>query len=267
MTHNLESSETLIAQYKEQMPTFLFYCGSRASDYGLMKINEEGQVLFFKEKPKGAELQAMQVDTTVLGLSPEEAKKKPYIASMGIYVFKKDVLLKLLRWRYPTANDFGSEIIPDAAKELSMQAYLFDDYWEDIGTIKSFFDANLALTAQPPNFSFYDAAKPIFTSPRFLPPTKIEKCQVRDSIISHGCFLRSCSVEHSIVGVRSRIEDGVTLKVSMICIECQVLSISWMFGECISILCPFTKRIPQEKLLVLCGLFLDGILCIYGLAT
>jgi glucose-1-phosphate adenylyltransferase len=151
---------------------------SRASDYGLMKINEEGQVLFFKEKPKGAELQAMQVDTTVLGLSPEEAKKKPYIASMGIYVFKKDVLLKLLRWRYPTANDFGSEIIPDAAKELSMQAYLFDDYWEDIGTIKSFFDANLALTAQPPNFSFYDAAKPIFTSPRFLPPTKIEKCQV-----------------------------------------------------------------------------------------
>jgi hypothetical protein len=91
--------------------------------------------------------------------------------------------------------------------------------------------------------------------------------QVRDSIISHGCFLRSCSVEHSIVGVRSRIEDGVTLKVSMICIECQVLSISWMFGECISILCPFTKRIPQEKLLVLCGLFLDGILCIYGLET
>ncbi|CAK9858574.1 unnamed protein product [Sphagnum jensenii] len=188
---------------------------SRASDYGLMKINEEGQVLFFKEKPKGAELQAMQVDTTVLGLSPEEAKKKPYIASMGIYVFKKDVLLRLLRWRYPTANDFGSEIIPDAAKELSMQAYLFDDYWEDIGTIKSFFDANLALTAQPPNFSFYDAAKPIFTSPRFLPPTKIEKCQVRDSIISHGCFLRSCSVEHSIVGVRSRIEDGVTLKDTM----------------------------------------------------
>jgi hypothetical protein len=74
-------------------------------------------------------------------------------------------------------------------------------------------------------------------------------------------------VEHSIVGVRSRIEDGVTLKVSMICIECQVLSISCMFGKCISILCPFTKRIPQEKLLVLCGLFLDGILCIYGLAT
>jgi hypothetical protein len=73
---------------------------------------------------------------------------------------------------------------------------------------------------------------------------------LRDSIIFHGCFLRSCSVEHSIVGVRSRIEDGATLKVSMIWIECQVLSISWMFGEWISILCPFAKRIPQEKLLV-----------------
>ncbi|KAH9572967.1 hypothetical protein CY35_02G180100 [Sphagnum magellanicum] len=188
---------------------------SRASDYGLMKIDKDGRVLYFKEKPKGAELQAMQVDTTVLGLSAEEAVMKPYIASMGIYVFKKDVLLKLLRRHYPTANDFGSEIIPESAKELNMQAYLFDDYWEDIGTIKSFFDANLALTAQPANFSFYDARKPIFTSPRLLPPTKIEKCQVRDSIISHGCFLRSCSVEHSIVGIRSRIEDGSTLKDTM----------------------------------------------------
>lgn len=180
-----------------------------------MKIDDKGRVLYFNEKPKGAELKSMQVDTTVLGLSPEDAEKKPYIASMGIYVFKKEVLLKLLRWRYPTANDFGSEIIPASAKEFNVQAYLFDDYWEDIGTIKSFFDANLALTAQPPQFSFYDAAKPIFTSPRFLPPTKIEQCQVKESIISHGCFLRSCSVEHSIVGIRSRLESGVQLKDTM----------------------------------------------------
>jgi glucose-1-phosphate adenylyltransferase len=157
-----------------------------------MKIDKDGRVLYFKEKPKGAELQAMQVDTTVLGLSAEEAVMKPYIASMGIYVFKKDVLLKLLRQRYPTANDFGSEIIPQSAKELNMQAYLFDDYWEDIGTIKSFFDANLALTAQPANFSFYDARKPIFTSPRLLPPTKIEKFQVFILSISKAFFLTTC---------------------------------------------------------------------------
>jgi len=92
---------------------------------------------------------------------------------------------------------------------------LFNDYWEDIGTIKSFFDANLALTSQPPQFSFYDAAKPIFTSPRYLPPTSIEKCQVKDSIVSHGCFLRKCSVEHSIVGIRSRLESGSVLKDTM----------------------------------------------------
>ncbi|XP_024379597.1 glucose-1-phosphate adenylyltransferase large subunit 3, chloroplastic/amyloplastic [Physcomitrium patens] len=188
---------------------------SRASDYGLMKIDGEGRVMSFSEKPKGDDLKKMQVDTTILGLSPEEAAEKPYIASMGIYVFKKDVLMKLLRWRYPTANDFGSEIIPASAKEFNVQAYLFNSYWEDIGTIKSFFDANLALTAQPPQFSFYDAAKPIFTSPRYLPPTSIEQCMVKDSIISHGCFLKKCSVEHSIVGVRSRLESGSVLKDTM----------------------------------------------------
>lgn len=188
---------------------------SRASDYGLMKINDRGRVLYFNEKPKGADLKAMEVDTTILGLSPQEAKRKPYIASMGIYVFKTDILLKLLRWRYPTANDFGSEIIPASTKEYNVQAYLFNDYWEDIGTIKSFFDANLALAAQPPKFFFYDPMKPIFTSPCFLPPTKIEKCRVLNSIISHGCFLRECSVEHSVVGIRSRLEHGVELKETM----------------------------------------------------
>jgi len=188
---------------------------SRASDYGLMKIDDKGRVLYFNEKPRGADLESMQVDTSVLGLTPEEAKKMPYIASMGIYVFRKDILLKLLRWRYPTSNDFGSEIIPAAAKEYNVQAYLFNDYWEDIGTIKSFFDANLALAAQPPKFKFYDAQKPIFTSPRYLPPTKVEQCRIVDSIVSHGCFLRDCSVEHSLIGLRSRLESGVEVKDTM----------------------------------------------------
>lgn len=188
---------------------------SRASDYGLMKIDNRGQILYFKEKPKGSDLKAMQVDTSSLGLSPEEARAKPYIASMGIYVFRKDVLLKLLRWRFPTLNDFGSEIIPAATKECNVQAYLFDDYWEDIGTIKSFYDANLALTEQPAKFEFYDANKPIFTSPQYLPPTKIEKCHVVDSIISHGCFLHDCSVGHSVIGNRSRLESGVEIKDSV----------------------------------------------------
>ncbi|CAH8381680.1 unnamed protein product [Eruca vesicaria subsp. sativa] len=188
---------------------------SRASDYGLLKIDESGQIVQFSEKPKGDDLKAMQVDTSVLGLPPKEAAELPYIASMGVYVFRKEVLLKLLRSSYPTSNDFGSEIIPLAVKEHNVQAFLFNDYWEDIGTIGSFFDANLALTEQPPKFQFYDPKTPFFTSPRFLPPTKVDKCRILDSIISHGCFLRECSVQHSIVGIRSRVESGVQLQDTM----------------------------------------------------
>ncbi|KAL4650002.1 hypothetical protein ACB092_01G055100 [Castanea dentata] len=188
---------------------------SRASDYGLMKIDNKGRIIQFSEKPKGPDLKAMQVDTTLLGLSEKDARNNPYIASMGVYVFRTDVLLKLLRWSYPSCNDFGSEIIPSAVREHNVQAYLFNDYWEDIGTIKSFFDANLALTEQPPKFEFNDPKTPFYTSPRFLPPTKVEKCRILDAIISHGCFLRECSVQHSIVGVRSRLESGVELKDTM----------------------------------------------------
>ncbi|KAM1263956.1 hypothetical protein ACFX15_033368 [Malus domestica] len=97
---------------------------------------------------------------------------------MGVYVFRTDVLLKLLRWSYPSCNDFGFEIIPSAVKEHNVQAYLFNDYWEDIGTVKSFFDANSALTKQPPKFEFNDPKTPFYTFPRYLPPTKVEKCRV-----------------------------------------------------------------------------------------
>ncbi|CAN0856626.1 Glucose-1-phosphate adenylyltransferase large subunit 1, chloroplastic [Linum grandiflorum] len=185
---------------------------SRASDFGLMKIDNKGRVLSFSEKPRGADLKAMAVDTTVLGLSKDEAEKKPYIASMGVYLFKKEILLNLLQWRFPTANDFGSEIIPASASEFHVKAYLFNDYWEDIGTIRSFFEANLALTEHPPRFSFYDAAKPIFTSRRNLPPSTIDNSKIVDSIISHGSFLTDCYIEHSVVGIRSRINANVELK-------------------------------------------------------
>ncbi|KAJ0112405.1 hypothetical protein Patl1_00745 [Pistacia atlantica] len=164
---------------------------SRASDFGLVKIDETGRIRQFLEKPRGESLRSMQVDTTILGLSAQEAKNTPYIASMGVYLFKTERSIE------------------------ASEAYLYNGYWEDIGTIKSFFDANLSLTDQPPKFQFFDPSKPIFTSPRFLPPTKIEKCQVKDSIVSHGCFLRECSVEHSIVGIRSRLEYGVELKDTM----------------------------------------------------
>lgn len=185
---------------------------SRASDFGLMKIDSQGRVVDFSEKPKGDELAAMRVDTTKLGLSAEEAKQKPYIASMGIYVFKKEVLGKLLR-ESTDKTDFGKEIIPNAAKDYNIQAFLFDDYWEDIGTIKSFFDANLALTVQPhPDFSFFDEKAQIYTRGRSLPPTKILDARITESMIAEGCILKDCKIHHSILGLRSRVEEGCTIE-------------------------------------------------------
>ncbi|KAH9603913.1 hypothetical protein KSS87_017997 [Heliosperma pusillum] len=117
---------------------------ARATAFGLMKIDEEGRIIEFAEKPKGEQLKAMKVDTTILGLDDERAKEMPYIASMGIYVISKDVMLNLLRDTFPGANDFGSEVIPGATAEgLRVQAYLYDGYWEDIGTIEAFYNANL----------------------------------------------------------------------------------------------------------------------------
>jgi glucose-1-phosphate adenylyltransferase len=189
---------------------------SRASDFGLMKIDQSGRVIDFSEKPKGDELDRMQVDTSVLGLSPEQAKLQPYIASMGIYVFKKDVLIKLLKESLQS-TDFGKEIIPDASKDYNVQAYLFDDYWEDIGTIEAFYHANLALTKQPlPPFSFYDEKAPIYTRPRYLPPSKLLSCHVTESIIGEGCILKDCRIQHSVLGVRSRIEAGCVIEESLL---------------------------------------------------
>mmetsp|Transcript_54526 Transcript_54526/g.131440 ORF Transcript_54526/g.131440 Transcript_54526/m.131440 type:complete len:435 (-) Transcript_54526:692-1996(-) len=174
--------------------------GERASDFGLMKIDKTGRITEFAEKPEGNDLLAMQVDTTVLGLSPEESQASPYIASMGIYVFKKSALISFLNSEYPKDNDFGGEIIPKAAADgYHVQAYLFKDYWEDIGTIKSFFEANLALAKHPPQFEFYDARAPIYTSPRFLPPVGIgEGCTITNAIIDKNARIgKNCIITNA----------------------------------------------------------------------
>lgn len=188
----------------------------RASDFGLMKVDGTGRVVDFSEKPKGEALDKMKVDTSMLGLDEDEAEKKPFIASMGIYVFKKEVLIDLLN-QSPEQTDFGKEIIPSSAKDYNIQAFLFDNYWEDIGTIESFYDANLALTRQPqPPFSFYDKAAPIYTRARYLPPTKLLNCQVTESIIGEGCIIKDCQIHHSVLGIRSRIESGCTIEDTLI---------------------------------------------------
>ncbi|MEB3175700.1 MAG: glucose-1-phosphate adenylyltransferase, partial [Cyanobacteriota bacterium] len=188
----------------------------KAPELGLMKIDSAGRVVDFSEKPKGEALKQMQVDTTILGLTPEKAKLNPYIASMGIYVFKKQVLADLLA-THGSATDFGKEIIPASAGELNLQAYLFDDYWEDIGTIEAFFDANLALTRQPqPPFSFYDEKAPIYTRGRYLPPSKLWNCSITESMVGEGCILKDCRIHHSVLGIRSRVESGATVEDTLV---------------------------------------------------
>jgi hypothetical protein len=142
----------------------------------------------------------------------------PYIASMGIYVFKKDVMEKLLQNDFPMANDFGGEVIPGAKdKGYHVQAYLFDGYWEDIGTVESFYSANLNLAVANPNFSFYDKASPIYTQSRFLPPSKLVDCTINTSIIGDGCSIRKASITGSVIGLRSiihsdcKIEDALLM--------------------------------------------------------
>lgn len=190
---------------------------SDAEGFGLMRTDSNGRIREFREKPKGDALHAMAVDTASLGLSPEEAQRRPYLASMGIYVFSRDTLFNLLA-AHPQATDFGKEIIPASLERGdALQSYLFNDYWEDIGTIGAFYEANLALTEQPnPPFSFYDEKFPIYTRPRYLPPSKLNDCQVTQSIIGEGSLLKACSIHHCVLGVRSRVEDEVVLQDTLV---------------------------------------------------
>ena len=189
----------------------------QAEAFGLMRTDAEGRIQEFREKPKGDALKAMAVDTSRFGLSPESAKERPHLASMGIYVFSRETMFNLLD-QHPTYKDFGKEVIPEAlAQGANLQSYVFDDYWEDIGTIGAFYEANLALTQQPkPPFSFYDEKFPIYTRPRYLPPSKLVDAQITNSIVGEGSILKSCSINHCVLGVRSRVESDVVLQDTLV---------------------------------------------------
>jgi glucose-1-phosphate adenylyltransferase len=186
-------------------------CEARAaSEFGLLKTDEHGRIVEFKEKPKGDELLSMQVDTTQLGLDANEAQRRPYLASMGIYVFKYDRLEQLLS-ENQSWMDFGKEVIPAAIASRPVQAFMFDGYWEDIGTIGAFYRANLDLTSKIPKFNLFDAEAPVFTRARFLPPSKVEQSEINDTMISDGCIINGAKVTNSVIGLRSRISKGVQM--------------------------------------------------------
>jgi glucose-1-phosphate adenylyltransferase len=191
-------------------------CEARAaSEFGLLKTDETGRIVEFKEKPKGEELLSMQVDTTQLGLDATEAQHRPFLASMGIYVFKYERLEQLLaedqKW-----VDFGKEIIPAAIRSGHVQAHMFDGYWEDIGTIGAFYRANLDLTTKIPKFNLFDAEAPVYTRARYLPPSKVEETEINSSIIGDGCIIIGAKITNCVVGLRSRISKDVQLDSSYI---------------------------------------------------
>jgi len=169
--------------------------------FGIVKLDATGRIVHFEEKPGPDRLANLESDLPGLG--------KCFLASMGIYMFGRETLERAIADEKQV--DFGRHVIPTAIHEMRVQAHLFRGYWEDVGTIGSYFQANMALTGRIPPFDFYDAARPIYTDARFLPATKVEGCAVRASLISEGCILHSAEIERSVVGIRSRVGQGARL--------------------------------------------------------
>lgn len=188
---------------------------AEATEFGLLKTDSAGKIVEFREKPKGEALEAMRVDTTAFGLTAEQAQRRPFLASMGIYVFNYNKMVELLEADH-AGVDFGREVIPAAIEQYYVQAFLFKDYWEDIGTIRAFYEANLDLASPLPKFNFFDASAPIYTRSRYLPPSKMHGCDIDNSMVSEGCILNGVKVRNSIVGLRSRIDKGVDIQDSIV---------------------------------------------------
>ena len=216
--YRMDYRNFLARHYETQADVTISVVPARPADaegFGLLKTDNVGKIIEFREKPSGEALEAMRVDTTNFGLSAEESEQRPFLASMGIYVFDYMKLLELLRTN-ETAVDFGGEIIPAAIKEYNVQAYLFNGYWEDIGTIRAFFDANLDLASPLPKFNFFDTEAPIYTRSRYLPPSKLHDCDIDNSMVTEGCILNGVYARRSIIGLRSRIDTGVRIERSIV---------------------------------------------------
>ena len=176
-----------------------------ATSMGLFLFDREGHIVGFEEKPGADRLAALgsSVPSGNYFYNRVHDAAKPFIASMGIYVFSREVLLEILE--NTEGTDFGREIIPASLHSHNVKAYLHDGYWADVGTVESFYDANILLTQPHAPFKFYDPRRPIFTHGRFLPPSHLRSCSVRESLVAEGCFLDECAIEHSVIGIRTRI--------------------------------------------------------------
>lgn len=183
-----------------------------APEFGILKSDEKSMITSFIEKPKKDILGDWVSDTG----AEMQRMGRIYLASMGIYIFNRKLLLELLMEEHKDATDFGKEILPSSIDKYKVASYQYDGYWTDIGNIYSFFEANLALTAEIPDFNLFDNAKPVYTRARMLPPAKISGTTLERTIIAEGSIILASRVENSVIGIRTRIGHGTTVVSSYI---------------------------------------------------
>jgi glucose-1-phosphate adenylyltransferase len=179
-----------------------------ATQMGIFRFDALGQINGFEEKPNAGRLAEMKSSAAGGGATHGLSADKPFVASMGIYVFSRDVLLDILE---RPGVDFGKEIIPAALGALNVQAYLYRGYWADVGTIEAFYNANISLTQRGAPFNFFHPHRPIYTHPRFLPATRVYDARVGNSIVAEGGYLDRCEIHDSVVGIRTRVGPGARL--------------------------------------------------------
>jgi len=177
-------------------------------EFGILKSNQENVITSFVEKPKKEILNDWVSDTG----NEMKAQGRNYLASMGIYVFNKEILYQFLNEVHPNATDFGKEIIPDSIANYKVLSYQYDGYWTDIGNIYSFFEANIALTQDVPLFNLFDSAQKVYTRARMLPPAKVSGTIINKAILAEGCIIHAKEVTSSVVGIRARIGKDTVIK-------------------------------------------------------
>jgi glucose-1-phosphate adenylyltransferase len=185
-----------------------------ATDMGIFRFDTTGRISGFEEKPTADRL--AEIGSSVPAGSPTGSltPDKPFLASMGIYVFSRDVLHEVLA--RDKAVDFGREILPHALDTHRVSAYFFRGFWADVGTVESFYDVNMMLTKRSAPFNFFHATRPIYTHPRFLPAARLHDCRVRQSLICEGAFLDSCDISDSTIGVRMSVQRGANISRSVL---------------------------------------------------
>jgi glucose-1-phosphate adenylyltransferase len=187
---------------------------STATQMGIFRFDAGGNIVAFEEKPKLDRLKQIGRSIPPGAAFGSHTDEQPFMASMGIYVFSRDILLRMLERE--SGVDFGRELIPNALNKYKVKPYMYRGYWADVGTIESFYDANVMLGRVAAPFRFWDPTRPIYTHLRHLPGSRLTDCRVRDSIVTDGCFFDRCEIDQSVVGIRTHIEVGAKVTRSVL---------------------------------------------------